>query len=119
MSKELWRFRYDERGLWFRGPPLQKNWYQPVGLKPIFWFPAIVVKAIHGPRWLHRISAWWGGYFWISCWECGKGWGGHQWDDRRQTHYFDTKRGKAAYCPSCAIKRSPVVLRTAVVKNDE
>ena len=31
------------------------------------------------PRWLHRIIAAVGGYFWLPCPSCGQMFGGHEW----------------------------------------
>lgn len=34
------------------------------------------------PRWLNRLWAGFGGYFWIPCPLCGEDFGGHEWDGR-------------------------------------
>ena len=54
------------------------------------------------PRWVHRAYAdWLGSYFWITCEDCGKWWGGHEWIDSNQTRRTDPTGGVAAYCPEC------------------
>ena len=42
------------------------------------------------PRWVHRVRARLGGYFWLPCPECGRMFGGHEcgpilWDDETRT----------------------------------
>lgn len=32
-------------------------------------------------KWLHRLYAFFGGYFWLPCPLCGDHFGGHQWRD--------------------------------------
>lgn len=54
------------------------------------------------PRWVHRIYAALSGYFWLTCEDCGKGFGGHQWNDDRMTRPTGPTSGMAAYCPACA-----------------
>ena len=34
---------------------------------------------MRAPRWVHRIRAWYGGYFWLPCTNCGRYGGGHEW----------------------------------------
>lgn len=41
---------------------------------------------------VHHFLAWLGGYYWINCRNCGRGWGGHQ------------RRGHFEVCPRCAKK---------------
>ncbi len=31
------------------------------------------------PRWMHRLRAWAGGYFWLPCPLCRRPFGGHEW----------------------------------------
>jgi len=31
------------------------------------------------PRWVHRLRAHFGGYFWLPCPICGRRFGGHEW----------------------------------------
>ena len=51
-------------------------------------------------RWLNRLKAWWGCYFWLPCPLCGQHFGGHEW---RVGHTIPTERtyvGKGV-CPDC------------------
>jgi hypothetical protein len=32
----------------------------------------------HRARWVHRVRAWLGHYFWLPCPLCGRGFGGHE-----------------------------------------
>lgn len=40
------------------------------------WFAR---HAPHRPRWVHKVWAWFGGYFWMACPLCGHHFGGHEW----------------------------------------
>lgn len=57
------------------------------------------------PRWLQRIAAWWGGYFWMNCYRCGKGFGGQQWHGEAMTYAVTAETGRCQFCPDCARTR--------------
>lgn len=42
-------------------------------------------------RWMHRLWARLNGYFWLYCWRCGRGFGGHEkgWTPSSRTYYRD------------------------------
>jgi hypothetical protein len=40
-------------------------------------------REVRRLRWPHRVYALVFGYFWLECPACGKGFGGHEWKDRR------------------------------------
>lgn len=50
------------------------------------------------PRWLQRIKAQTGGYFWLPCSMCGEEYGGHEWGG---TLMVSRDRG-AMVCANCA-----------------
>lgn len=37
------------------------------------------MRRLRRPRWLYRFLAWWGGYFWLPCRQCGKEHSGLEW----------------------------------------
>lgn len=53
------------------------------------------------PRWVHRVYAWFAGYFWLSCPLCGHGFGGHEWSGEI---YYDPDKSSSGHgiCSSCA-----------------
>lgn len=51
-------------------------------------FLGIVIPQSFTP--VHHFLAWLGGYYWINCAKCHRGWGGHQ------------RRGHHEVCPRCA-----------------
>lgn len=59
------------------------------------------------PRWMHRLYALRGGYFWEPCTLCGRPTGGHEWKDRNGLSSTITvevrehgRTGKGI-CPAC------------------
>jgi hypothetical protein len=58
------------------------------------------------PRWMHRLYAAVGGYFWSPCASCGRMMGGHEWRDRGPYSGSlpcpaDGVRRFVALCPAC------------------
>lgn len=54
-------------------------------------------------RWLQKVIAWFGGYFWLPCPICLKNFGGHEWADGHHGLY----NGDGTYtcvCPNCEEK---------------
>ena len=55
-------------------------------------------------RFVHRIIAWAGGFFWLPCPRCGREFGGHEWSGGVDWYEFDEKgvgvRGHGC-CPKC------------------
>lgn len=55
------------------------------------------------PRWLHRLYAWAGGYFWLPCPHCGRHFGGHEiYLPEIEISAFDDN---PIPCPTCAQRR--------------
>jgi hypothetical protein len=56
-------------------------------------------------RWLNRLRAWWGGYFWLPCDLCGREFGGHEWLIRYKLPASIPKPGHpgmgTGICPDC------------------
>lgn len=59
------------------------------------------------PRWIHRVLAKVGGYFWSPCPECGEFFGGHE---RSHVSKYMPDGSHLLVCPRCA----PVVYRHQV-----
>ncbi len=53
------------------------------------------------PRWMHRLYAGLGGYFWLPCPLCGRFFGGHEWRLPHQTWFESIGSGRPV-CPGCA-----------------
>lgn len=62
------------------------------------------------PRWLQRIRAWLGAYFWLPCQLCGEYYGGHEWNSKDILLETPSKgRGVCANCGDEARRRNAIM----------
>lgn len=52
------------------------------------------------PRWLARLLAWYGGYFWLPCPICGEDFAGFEWGEESLQRTFSTGEGLCSK-PEC------------------
>lgn len=53
------------------------------------------------PRWIHRLYAAVFGYFWTTCWRCGKAHGGHEYQHPVFDYVEVGKPARPLMCPRC------------------